>query len=831
MKIIGFRGWIGEITLSLGYQQWLADMKTHTQIVVIGGGIGGCSTLYHLTQEGITDCVMVERDELTSGTTWHSAAQVTNFGGTQTMVGLKQHSINLYKELADDLDYPIDYHHGTGGIRLASTQHHVDGYHHFISLARGMGVDFEFIDAQECKKRHPLISTDNLLGALWDPFDGDIDPAQLCQALARRARNAGAEIYRFNPVEDLTHNADGSWIVHTRDGDISCEKIVNAGGYRCNEIGKMMEVELPVASMEHQYMVSEPIAEIEALGFRVPLIRCPSDDFYSRQEKNGLLVGFYEQDCKTWGLSGIDPDFTMALCPDDLDRVIDVMEGAFARLPCLTQTGIHTVINGPITYTPDGMPLVGKIPGKINAYCITGLRAGLGEGGGHGWLLAQIIAHGEACYDTWCLDPRRFTRHVNEEFTALKAIEDYQNEFRFHLPHEHRPAGRPLKTTPVYEDIKKLGAEFASVNGWERADFFKPHPEFAEEHSFRLNNVHDIVAAEVANVRDNVGLMEVSGFNRFDISGTGVLDWLDSIICSRIPYKTGKLGLCYLLNNNGNIKAEATIANLGANRVWYGSAAAAERHDMDWLSEHLPDDGSIRIDSLTNSHTIFVVAGPNSRQVLEKAAPRDDWSAEAFPWLSVRTVHIGPVEAIAMAVSFSGELAWEIHLPVEQAKMVFDLLLSTGQEFDIKPFGLRATESMRIEKGYRHWKADLITEFNPYESALDRFIAKDKNFIGQKALQERREAGLRRKFISLEVRTAVATSHAGDSVVKNGKTIGTVTSAAWGHRVNKNLAMAFVEPQFAAEGTALDVEIIGDVYPATVGPLCRYDSENLRVRS
>lgn len=808
----------------------MADIKTHTQVVVIGGGIGGCSTIYHLTQEGITDCVLVERDELTSGTTWHSAAQVTNFGGTQTMVGLKSYSIRLYKELADDPDYPINYHHATGGIRLASTQDHIDGYQHFMSLAKGMGVDFELIDADECRKRHPLISADNLLGALWDPLDGDIDPAQLCQALARRARKAGAKVYRFNPVNGLTQKANGEWIVHTKDGDIHCEKVVNAGGYRCNELGAMMGVKLPVASMEHQYLLTETIPALAALDFRVPLIRCPADDFYSRQEKDGLLIGFYEQDCRTWGLDGIDPNFTMALCPDDLDRVIDVMEGAFVRLPCMTEAGIHSVINGPITYTPDGLPLVGKIPGKRNAYCITGLRAGLGEGGGLGWLLAQIIAHGEACYDTWCIDPRRFTPHINEEYTALKAIEDYQNEFRFHMPHEHRPAGRPLKTTPLYDTMKGLGAEFAVVNGWERPDFFKPTPDFHEHHSFRINNVHDLVAAEVANIRDNVGIMEVNGFNRFEITGDGVLEWLDSLVCSRIPRKMGKVGLTYLLNHQGDIKGEATLANLGDGRVWYGSAAASEYHDMDWLTALLPADGSIQIKSLTNTHTILVVAGPKSRDVLSAAAPRTDWSIKAFPWLSVRTVHIGYVEVIAMSVSFSGELAWEIHIPLEQSKPAFDLLWKAGAAQGIKPFGLRATDSMRVEKGYRHWKADLITEFNPLECALDRFVDLDKDFIGKKALLKAQIVGHRRRFVTLEVDTDIAVPHPGDSIVSDGHVVGTVTSASWGHRTGKNLAMGFVDPEYAADGTVLGVEILGNVYPSKLGPGCQYDPENGLVR-
>jgi dimethylglycine dehydrogenase len=799
-------------------------MKRQTDVVVIGGGIGGCSLIYHLTQEGITDCVLVERDELTSGTTWHSAAQVTNFGANQTMVGLKTHSIQLYKELADDPDYPIDYHYATGGLRLASTPDHIDGYHHFVSMAKGMGVNFEFIDAEECKRRNPLITTDNLLGALWDPLDGDIDPAQLCQALARRARRAGAEIQRFNPVMGLTQKANGEWIVHTKKGDIHCEKIVNASGYRCNEVGAMMGVELPVISMEHQYMLTEPIPEIEALDFRVPLIRCPTDDFYSRQEKNGLLVGFYEQECRTWGLDGIDPNFTMALCPDDLDRVVDVMEGALQRLPCLKEAGIHSIINGPITYTPDGLPLVGKIPGKRNAYCITGLRAGLGEGGGHGWLLAQIITHGEACYDTWCLDPSRFTHHADLEFTALKSIEDYQSEFRFHMPHEHRPAGRPAKTTPLTNTLSSMNAEFAMVNGWERAAYFKPSPNFEEELSFRFNNTFDIVASEVAAVRNAVGIMEVSGFNRYEITGVGVLDWLDRVVCSRVPRKIGKVGLTYLLNHHGNVKGEATLANLTENKIWYGSAAAAEYHDMEWLCELLPDDGSVHIKSLTNNYTILVVAGPKSRDLLKRVAPRTDWSKEAFPWLSVRQVLIGNAEAIAMSISFSGELAWELHITNEQLKLAFSTLWDAGQEFDIKPFGLRATESMRMEKGYRHWKADLITEFNPFESALERFVAMEKDFIGKEALQKTIASGPRRRFVSMEVKAGEAPAHAGGSIVKDRRLIGTVTSAAWGYRTEKNIAMAFVEPNFSEIGSTFDVEMLGKAFSAEVVAPCLYEA-------
>ncbi len=806
-------------------------MKTQTRVVVIGGGIAGCSTLYHLTKEGWTDVVLVERNELTSGTTWHSAAQVTNFGMNQTMVGLKSHSIRLYKELAEDPEYPINYHHGDGGIRLANTERVMEGYRHFASMAKGMGVNFEVIDAAECARRHPLISTDNLIGGLWDPLDGDIDPAQLCQALARRARKAGAEVYRNTPVTGLTQHKDDSWTVHTENGDIHCETVVNACGYRVNEVGAMMGVHHPVASMEHQYFLTEEIPAIREAGHRMPLLRCPISDYYCRQEKNGLLVGFYEQGCKTWGMDGIDPNFVNALCPDDLDRVTDVLEGAFARMPALMEVGIHTVVNGPITYTIDGAPLVGPIPGKRNAFCIIGLRAGLGEGGGHGWLLAQQIVHGEACYDTWCLDPRRFTGHANVELTALKAIEDYQNEFRFHFPHEHRPAGRPMKTTPLTPILAAEGAEFGTVNGWERMAYIKPSADFHETHSFRFTEAFDVVAKEIKSLQASVGLTEVNGFNRIEITGTDARDWLDTMFCGQVTKKPGRVGLGYLLNHHGCVKGEATLANLDAETIWYGSAAASEWHDMDWLRAHLPKGKDIQLRSLTNDYTILVLAGPKSRDVLA-AASRGDWSAAGFPWLAVRRAFVGIAPAVVMAVSFSGELAYEIHVPNALLYSAYLALRKAGEAHGLTLFGSQAVESMRLEKGYLHWKADLITEFDPFETGLHRFVDLSKpDFIGKAALGRRKAEGTRRQLVSLVLDCTHAPAHGGDSVVMEGSVVGTVTSAGWGHRVGRNIAYAFVDPGFAAEGTSLTVEVIGEPVPAVVIDAALYDPQNLLVRA
>lgn len=811
-------------------------MKSRTRVVVIGGGIAGCSTLYHLTKEGWSDVVLVERDELTSGTTWHSAAQVTNFGTNQTMVGLKTHSINLYKEMADDPDYPINYHHGDGGIRLANTEAQLQGYHHFASMARGMDVHLEVINAEECARRHPLISTDDLLGGLWDPLDGDIDPAQLCQALARRARKAGAEVYRHTPVLGLIQRKDDTWTVQTEKGDIDCDIVVNACGYRVNEVGAMMNVHHPVTSMEHQYFLTEEIPAIRDAGHRMPLLRCPISDYYCRQEKNGLLLGFYEQSCKTWGMDGIDPNFTNALCPDDLERVSDVLEGAFDRMPALMEAGIHSIVNGPITYTIDGAPLVGPIPGKKNAFCIIGLRAGLGEGGGHGWLLAQQIIHGEACYDTWCIDPRRFTGHANVELTALKAIEDYQNEFRFHFPHEHRPAGRPAKTTPLTPVLEAEGAAFTTVNGWERIEYIKPAPDFHPSLSFNFDEAFSIVKCEVKNIQENVGLTEVSGFNRFEITGSDRHTFLDRMFCGNVTKRAGRVGLGYLLNHQGMVKGEATVANLpasdrGVERVWYGSAAASEFHDMDWLTGHLRENEDVQIRSLTNDLTILVLAGPRVRNVLSACA-RGDWSKEAFPWLSVRECYIGFAPATVMAVSFSGELAYEIHVPNASLFAAYKALRKAGASHSLKLFGARAVESMRMEKGFMHWKAELLTEFDPFETGLGRFVKfKKKEFIGKEALLARAEKGPTKQLVTLSIQATHAPAHSGASLTFDGKVVGTVTSGDWGHRVGLNLAYAFVETAFAAEGTKMNLDLCGDLVDATVISASPYDPNFERLRS
>lgn len=606
--------------------------------------------------------------------------------------------------------------------------------------------------------------------------------------------------------------------------------MANATGYRVNEVGNMLGVSHPVTSMEHMYFLTDTMPELEALDFRVPIIRDPGDDFYSRQEKMGLLVGVYEQGCHSFGMDGIDPDFTQALCPSDLDRCLDNMERIFERMPALAEAGIHTIINGPITYTIDGAPLIGPIPGVENAYCAIGLRAGIGEAGGHGKLLAQIIVHGECEWDAWFLDPRRFTRYANTEHTCLKAIEDYQNEFHYHMPHEQRPAARQARTTPLYPVFERMNAAWGVVNGWERVLFFKPESDFVDEQSYRFTPTKAVVAREVEHLQQHVGLMEVSGFNRYEISGAGVTEFLDHMICGRLPREIGKLGLCYLLTEKGNILSEATLVKLAEDRYWWGSAAAAEWHDRDWLKRFMPD--SVTLVEMAATHTILVVAGPQARALLQSLSPRCDWSAQALPWLRAQQMFIGHAGVTAMALSFSGEPAYELHVPNEQLYLVWQLISEAGRDFELGYFGLYATESMRLEKGYLHWKADLIYEHNPFEARLERFVKLDKDdFIGKTALLEQIERGPRKLLVSMTVDCDIACAHSGDPVFADERQVGTVTSAGYGHRVQKNIAYAYVDPETAAVGTRLELGILGERYAAEVVEPILYDPENLLMRA
>ena len=799
------------------------NVPTRARVVVIGGGVGGASTFYHLTTHGWTDVVLIERDEWASGTTWHSAGQVTQFGTVQTMVGLKKYSCELYTTLAADPDRPITYRRDDGGIRLGYNQQDFDGYSHFVGMAKGMGVDFEVISPSEMAQAHPLLDVTGLTCGLWDPVDGDIDPTGLVNGLVHAGRKNGGQAFRFTDCTGLTETDEG-WIVHTSRGDIECESIVNAAGYRVHQVGNFYGLESAVSSMEHQYFLTEELPELAELGRRVPLIRDPGDDFYSRQEHHGLLVGVYEQGCKTWGRDQIPVDFANKLEPPDLDRLEDNMLRIFDRLPVLQTAGISAVVNGPITYSGDGAPLVGRLPGRRNAYCMLGLRAGVGEGGGLGKVLAEIIVDGQSEWDTWVLDPRRFTQYADEAYTSKKAIEEYQREFVFDHPDEHRPAGRQAKSTPLTEVLAGKGAEFGAINGWERSLYFHPEQNsFEHTPAFRFSTHHDQVGREVTAVRSNVGVAEISGFTRFHVQGPGAIEWFDGLTAGRIA-SVGRTSLAYVSDDKGRFLSEFTMSRLSEDSFWLLSAAAAEWHDLDVLTDAHPPDG-VTITNLTHDHNALMIAGPNAGSVLAAItdAPLDNAS---FPWLSTRTITINGFEVIALRLGFTGDLSWELHMPMAASLPIYQAIHEAGASLGIVDFGLLATESMRIEKNYRAWKSDLHTEFTVLEAGLDRFVNMDKAFQGRDAIEAQRQAGHRRVFAAMHVDNDTAPAHTGDPIYAGEELVGVVTSGAYGHHLQMNIAMGYVDPAWAEPGTALSLEIIGERCGATVRSEPMFDPEH-----
>lgn len=812
----------------------MSDLPARARVVVIGGGVGGASTFYHLTEHGWTDTVLVERDELASGSTWHAAGQVTQFGAVQTMVGLKKYSVELYTRLAADPEAPITYHRDDGGIRLGYDQSDLDGYRHFVGMAKGMGVDFEVLGPSEMAEAHPLMDITGLTCGLWDPVDGDIDPTGLVNGLCRAGRLNGGQVFRHTEVIGLEPTADGEgWIVRTTRGDIECESFVNAGGYRVHQIGKFYGLESAVSSMEHQFFITEELPELKELDRRVPLLRDPGDDFYSRQEHNGLLVGIYEQGCKTWGRDHIPDDFAGKLEPPDLDRLVDNMERVMERLPVLQTAGISSVINGPIAYSGDGVPLVGKLPGVKNGYAMLGIRAGIGEGGGLGKVLAEVIVDGESEWDTWCLDPRRFTRYADEAYASAKAVEEYQREFIFHRPDEHRPAGRKAKVTPLYDLLAAKGAEFGALNGWERVLYFHPSPDEGAEDfdhvpAFRFSTFHDQVGREARAVRDTVGIVEISGFTRFEVKGSGAADWLDSLSAGRMP-AVGRTALAYVSDDKGRFRSEFTFYRQADDHFWLFSAAAAEWHDLDLLNEADPPDG-VTITNLTDSHNAIMVAGPRSREVLAAVTdhPLDN---RLFPWLSARHINVAGVDVHALRISFTGELGWELHFPTDHSVAVYEALWAAGEPLGMVNFGLLATESMRMEKNYRAWKHDLHTEFTVLEAGLDRFVDLSKDFRGRDAVAAQRDAGPRRLFVALEVDNDEAAAHTGDPIWDGEELIGVVTSGGYGHTMGVNIAMGYVEPAYAEPGTELAIDVIGVRSPAVVRAEPMFDPEHQRPRA
>jgi dimethylglycine dehydrogenase len=805
-------------------------MKTQARVVVIGGGIVGCSVLYHLTRMGWSDVVLLERDELTSGSTWHAAGNCPNFSTSWNIMKLQSYSNRLYRRLPAEVEQAID-HRPSGSIRLAHTAARMEEFRHVAGMAQAQGLGFEIVSANAMRERHPFLETHDLLGGLWDQDDGDIDPSQVTQALAEGARAAGAMIYRRRPVRAIARTASGEWQVATEDGAIRCEIVVNAAGYRAHEIGRMVGLDLPIVAMEHQYLVTDAIPEIKAHGQPLPLVRDPDVSWYLRQERAGLLLGPYEWDCRpAW--DGAEPPaaFGRELFPDDLDRLERYIEDAIARVPIFGKAGVARVVNGPIPYTPDGNPLIGPAYGLDNFYLCCAFSFGIVQAGGAGKAMAEWIVEGAPEWDLFGLDPRRYTDYATRAYTRAKACELYQREYAIAFPFEERPAGRPAKTTPLYETLRAKDAMFGARGGWERATWFVPAGQVAEQRlSFHRTNWHDAVAAECRAVRERVGVMDLGGFAKFEVEGPDAAAWLERLICGRLP-RVGHITLAYMCTPSGGVLSELTITRLAEDRFYLVSAAVAEWHDEQWLHRHLPEDGGVMLRNVTARYGTLVLAGPRSREVLARIT-KADLSDAAFPWLSARPIEIGFARVLALRINYVGELGWELHLPIEHELAVYQALMAAGADFGIRDFGLYAMDSLRLEKCYPAWKLDLTHEFSPLEASLDRFVALDKpDFIGREALLRQRETGVPQRLVPLIVDTDVEAPFCA-SVFAGDEHIGLVGSSGYGHTLHRSIALAYVRSDLVTPGTALEIEVFGDRRSARVASEPLYDPDNQRLRT
>ncbi len=808
-------------------------MKAHARVVVIGGGAVGCSALYHLTQLGITDAVLIERDELTAGSTWHAAGNCPNFSTAWNLIKLQRYSTRLYARLAQQVGHDINYH-VTGSIRLAHTPDRVDEFKHVISQARAQGIEFELLGPAEIAARHPFLKTDGIRAGLYDPYDGDIDPAQLTLALAKGARDAGAQIFRHTRVTALARSPSGEWSVVTDRGTIRTESVINAAGYRGGEVAAMVGEYLPMVTLSHQYLVTEDIAELVARGAaRLPLLRDPDVSYYLRQERQGLILGPYEwQPTAPWP-ERIPEDFARQLFSDDLGRLEQYIEAACARVPILGTVGIKTVINGPIPYAPDGNPLMGPAPGAPGLFHCCAFTFGIVQAGGAGKVIAEWVARGQPEWDLWPLDSRRYAQYANHKFTLAKALETYRHEYAIGYPVEERPGGRPARTSPVYQRLKDKGARFGARGGWERAVYFPAaqDPPLQPQASFRRPGWHAAVERECQAVQERVAVLDLPGFSRFELTGPGVAAWLERMVAGAVP-RPGRTALGYFCNASGGIVTEMTITSLAPDRYWLIGAAAGERHDEHWLREHLPANAAgVRIDNLSAGYGTLIVAGPKSRDLLSRLTTTD-LSNDAFPWLAVRTIEIGSARARALRVNYVGELGWELHLPVEHLLSVYDLLWEAGEAFGIGDFGLYAMDSLRLEKCYRAWKTDLTTDYTPFMASLERFVRLDKpdGFLGQEALRREAVAGPRERFVPLLVDAADADASAVSIVYARDAMVGLVTSGGFGYRLKRSIALAYVRSDLAVAGTELEVEILGNRRRAVVAREPLYDPNNLRLR-
>ena len=805
-------------------------MRSHARVVVIGGGVVGASVLYHLARAGWTEVMLLERSELTSGSTWHAAGGMHTVNGDPNVARLQAYTINLYKEIEAASGHSCGIH-VTAGLMLAATPERLDFLRLMASRARYLGLDMELVSVDRAAELFPLMDKRHFLGALHNTLEGHVDPSGVTHAYAKAARLAGAEVCRHTRVVETLARADGGWDVVTEKGTVTAEHVVNAGGLWAREVGRMAGLELPVLAMEHQYLITEDIPEVLASPTEMLHIIDFDGEIYMRQEgRGGMLIGTYERAGVPWSERTTPWDFGHELLENDLDRIAPSLEVGFSHFPALGRAGIKRVINGPFTFTPDGNPLVGPVRGLRNYWVACGVMAGLSQGGGVGLALANWMVDGDPGYDIWGMDVARYGEWTTPAYTNAKVRENYARRFRVRFPGEELPAGRPLRTAPLHAVLDRAGAVFGASYGLEYPLWYARGDASREERwSFRRNNAFAAVAAECARVRNGVGLMEISTYAKYEVSGPRAEALLDSLLANRLP-REGRIALSPMLGENGCLLGDFTLARLAPDRFFLVGSGVAEACHMRWFEHMLPRSG-VAIRALGLGIVGCSLAGPRARDVLA-AATREDVSNAAFPLFSIRHMEVGLVPALVGRISFTGDLGFEIWVKPEHQLALYTALMAAGGNLDIGLFGARALHSMRLAKGYGTWAREFRPIYRPLEAGLDRFVATDKGaFVGRDAALRECETGGTYRRILLAVDAGEADASGDEPILHDGGTVGWVTSGAFAHTHDLSLAMGYVRREVAPATEGFGVEIIGEQRPARLLTEPPFDPAGLRMRA
>jgi dimethylglycine dehydrogenase len=813
-------------------------MQSHARVVVVGGGCVGANILYSLAKRGWSDVVLLERTELTAGSTWHAAGLLPLYSFSYSFGRIIAKTIEIYEGLEAETGQAVGFHK-CGQLRIADTRERMDEYLNYASIAETQGVRAEILGPREVRDIWPLMEVGpDLLGAVYNPDDGHIAPADVTQALAKGARNLGAKIYRNTAVTGFEPLASGEWKVKTGVGDIVCEHVVSATGNYAQQTAGLIGQALPAIPVLHQYWVTEPVPEVQerqAQGLpEMPVLRHESINGYVREERDGLMFGPYERPDKLehFAYDGVPEGFGADLLPEDYESVEDNWNAALALVPVLGRVGIKNNVRGPICTTPDNLPLVGPALGKRNFWLAEGFSGGILMPGGLGHHLAEWIVEGEPGIDLSEVDARRFGPYANKRWSSVKIREAFGHNFGLHYPGYEWPAGRRAKTAPCYDRLSDRRAVWGAVYGWEVPLWFAPEGvEARDVWSYRVFNCKAHVGAECRAVRDAAGLIEMTPMAKFEVGGPGAGAWLDRILANRVPEQVGRITLCHLLTHKGTVRSEFTVTRLSEDLFYLVGTPRGERHDFDVLTRLLPEDGGVDLRNVTLERGCFTVVGPAARDVLQQIA-EIDLANQAFPWMSARSATLGYASDVRMLrVNYEGELGWELYHPICYNLHLYDEITKAGEGHGLTLAGYRAIESLRLEKSYRAIYRDLNVEYTALESGLDRFLRFDKeDFVGKAALELQKQAGLKRRMVTLKVETVDADAYMNEGIYRNGTLVGRVTSGAHSHHFGHCLSMAYLDAESAAEGTELEIPILGERRRATVIADSPYDPGNQRPR-